>query len=34
MHGTKVENIPQLSTFDPEQQTKFVIASPSMIVQK
>jgi hypothetical protein len=26
MHGTKVENIPQLSTFDPEQQKKIVIA--------
>jgi len=28
MHGTKVENIPQSSTFDPEQQKKMVIASP------
>lgn len=27
MHGTKVENIPQLSTFDPDQQEKLVIAS-------
>jgi len=29
MHDTKVENIPQLSTFDPEQHKILVIASPN-----
>jgi len=29
MHDTKVENIPQLSAFDPEQQEILVIASPN-----
>lgn len=28
MHGTKVENIPQLSTFDPEQKKIMVIVLP------
>jgi hypothetical protein len=28
MHSTKVENIPQSSTFDPQQQIVLVIASP------